>query len=33
MIDALAFAFVAVALGIPALIMAAMLGSHLNLNW
>jgi hypothetical protein len=33
MIDALAFALVAVALGIPALIMAAMLGAHLNLNW
>jgi hypothetical protein len=33
MIDALAFALVAVALGIPALIMAAMLGSRLNLNW
>jgi hypothetical protein len=33
MIDALAFAFVTVALGIPALIMAAMLGSHLKLDW
>jgi hypothetical protein len=33
MIDALAFALVAVALGIPALIMAAMLGSHLKLEW
>jgi hypothetical protein len=33
MIDALAFAFVAVALGLPALIAATMLGSKLNLDW
>jgi hypothetical protein len=33
MIDALAFAVVAVALGIPALIMATMLGSNLNFDW
>jgi hypothetical protein len=33
MIDALAFALVAVALGLPALIMAAMLGSNLKLDW
>jgi hypothetical protein len=30
MIDALAFALIAVALGLPALIMATMLGSKLN---
>jgi hypothetical protein len=33
MIDVLAFALIAVALGLPALIMAAMLGSHLELDW
>ncbi len=33
MIDALAFALVAVALGVPAVIMAAMLGSNLKLDW
>jgi len=33
MIDVLAFAFVAVALGLPALIAATMLGSKLNLDW
>ena len=33
MIDALAFAFVAVALGFPAVVMAAMLGSSLKLDW
>jgi hypothetical protein len=32
-IDALALAFVAVALSLPALIAATMLGSKLNLNW
>jgi hypothetical protein len=33
MIDALAFAFVALALGIPARIMATMAGSNLNFDW
>ena len=33
MIDVLALAFVAVALSLPALIAAAMLGSKLNLDW
>jgi hypothetical protein len=33
MIDALALALVSVALGVPALIMATMLGSKLNLHW
>jgi hypothetical protein len=33
MIDALAFAFVALALGIPALIIATMAGSNLNFDW
>jgi hypothetical protein len=33
MIDALAFAVVAVALGVPALITATMLGSKLNFDW
>jgi hypothetical protein len=33
MIDTLAFAFVALALGIPALIMATMAGSNLNFDW
>jgi hypothetical protein len=33
MIDALALAFVAVALSLPALIAATMLGSKLNLDW
>jgi hypothetical protein len=33
MIDAFAFALVAVALGIPALVMAAVLGSNLELDW
>jgi hypothetical protein len=32
-IDALALAFVAVALSLPALIAATMLGSKLNLDW
>jgi len=33
MIDVLALAFVAVALSLPALIAATMLGSKLNLDW
>lgn len=33
MIDALVVALVSVALGVPALIMATMLGSKLNLHW
>lgn len=33
MIEAVAFAIVSLALGIPALIGATMLGSRLNLDW
>jgi hypothetical protein len=33
MIEALAFGFVAVALSLPALILATILGSNLKLDW